>query len=196
MKNFITISAPSGTGKTTLCKAIQKKNIDINWSISYTTREKREIERNGIDYHFISKKEFRNLIRLDHFIEWESVHGFYYGTSKKTLQEAIDKNNILLIEIDVKGALNIKKLYPNQTFSIFIMPPSIEHLRERLQNRGTDSNKRIDVRLKRFGEEIKLKNSFDCIILNEHLDKAKKELIKMINNVKENKYGFKNNTIS
>ena len=196
MKNFITISAPSGTGKTTLCKAIQKKNIDINWSISYTTREKREIERNGIDYHFISKKEFRNLIRLDYFIEWESVHGFYYGTSKKTLQEAIDKNNILLIEIDVKGALNIKKLYPNQTFSIFIMPPSIEHLRERLQNRGTDSNKRIDVRLKRFGEEIKLKNSFDCIILNEHLDKAKKELIKMINNVKENKYGFKNNTIS
>lgn len=196
MKNFITISAPSGTGKTTLCKAIQKKNIDINWSISYTTREKREIERNGIDYHFISKKEFRNLIRLDHFIEWESVHGFYYGTSKKTLQEALDENNILLIEIDVKGALNIKKLYPNQTFSIFIMPPSIEHLRERLQNRGTDSNERIDVRLKRFGEEIKLKNSFDCIILNEHLDKAKKELIKMINNVKENKYGFKNNTIS
>ena len=76
------------------------------------------------------------------------------------------------------------------------MPPSIEHLRERLQNRGTDSSDRIDVRLKRFGEEIKLKNSFDCIILNEHLDKAKKELIKMINNVKENKYGFKNNTIS
>ena len=196
MKNFITISAPSGTGKTTLCKAIQKKNVDINWSISYTTRERREIEKNGIDYHFISKEEFCNLIKLEHFIEWESVHGFYYGTSKKTLQEAIDKNNILLIEIDVKGALNIKKLYPNQTFSIFIMPPSIEHLRERLQNRGTDSNERIDIRLKRFEKEIKLKSSFDCIILNEYLDKAKKELISMINNVKENKYGFKNNTIS
>ena len=185
MINFITISAPSGSGKTTLCKALQRVEPEIEWSISYTTREKRSIEENGVDYFFISEEEFEDLIIQGHFVEWQNVHGFYYGTSVKNLENAINNDKIMLIEMDVKGSMSIKKLFPDQTFSIFIMPPGISQLRERLRGRGTDSEKRINVRLKRFQEEMEFRKSFDYVMINEDLDLAKIELQKTINKLKQ-----------
>ena len=185
MINFITISAPSGSGKTTLCKALQLVEPEIEWSISYTTREKRSIEENGVDYFFISEKEFEDLIIQGHFVEWQNVHGFYYGTSVSNLENAIKNDKIMLIEMDVKGSMRIKKLFPDQTFSIFIMPPSISQLRERLRSRGTDSERRINVRLKRFQEEMEFREKFDYVMINEDLDLAKIELQKTINKLKQ-----------
>ena len=185
MINFITISAPSGSGKTTLCKALQLVEPEIEWSISYTTREKRSIEQNGVDYFFISEKEFEDLIIQGHFVEWQNVHGFYYGTSVSNLENAIKNDKIMLIEMDVKGSMSIKKLFPDQTFSIFIMPPSISQLRQRLRSRGTDSEKRINIRLKRFQEEMEFREKFDYVMINEDLDLAKIELQKTINKLKQ-----------
>jgi len=185
MINFITISAPSGSGKTTLCKALQLVEPEIEWSISYTTREKRSIEENGVDYFFISEKEFEDLIIQGHFVEWQNVHGFYYGTSVSNLENAIKNDKIMLIEMDVKGSMSIKKLFPDQTFSIFIMPPSISQLRERLRSRGTDSERRINIRLKRFQEEMEFREKFDYVMINEDLDLAKIELQKTINKLKQ-----------
>ena len=185
MINFITISAPSGSGKTTLCKALQLVEPEIEWSISYTTREKRSIEKNGVDYFFISEEEFEDLIIQGHFVEWQNVHGFYYGTSVSNLENAIKNDKIMLIEMDVKGSMSIKKLFPDQTFSIFIMPPSISQLRERLRSRGTDSERRINIRLKRFQEEMEFREKFDYVLINEDLDLAKIELQKTINKLKQ-----------
>ena len=197
MKNLIIISAPSGAGKTTLCKALQSEFSDIKWSVSYTTRKKRKTEKNGIDYNFISNLEFKKLINISFFAEWEEVHGFYYGTSKLNLEQAIKKNEMLLIEMDVKGALSIKKLYPNKTFSIFITPPSVDHLRKRLQKRGTDSKYRINIRLQRFKEEMRYVSKFDFNLLNDDLAKAKDQLLDIILKIKKgDSNGYKDNTIS
>ena len=185
MINFITISAPSGSGKTTLCKALQLVEPEIEWSISYTTREKRSIEENGVDYFFISEEEFEDLIIQGHFVEWQNVHGYYYGTSLNNLENAINNDKIMLIEMDVKGSMSIKKLFPDQTFSIFIIPPSISQLRERLRSRGTDSERRINIRLKRFQEEMEFREKFDYVMINEDLDLAKIELQKTINKLKQ-----------
>ncbi|MBA65921.1 MAG: guanylate kinase [Candidatus Marinimicrobia bacterium] len=185
MKNLITISAPSGTGKTTLCKALQDKFPDIKWSISYTTRKKRNTEEDGIDYYFILENKFKELIDEGYFLEWEKVHGNFYGTSKETVLDTIIKKNILLIEMDVKGALLIKKLYPNNTFSIFIIPPSVNHLRNRLIKRGTDSIERINIRLQRFQKEMEYIDKFDQTLINKDLKLAKNQLIKIINNIKK-----------
>ena len=185
MINFITISAPSGSGKTTLCKALQIVEPEIEWSISYTTRQKRSIEQDGIDYFFISEENFEELIIKGHFVEWQNVHGFYYGTSVSSLKNAIEDDKTMLLEMDVKGSMTIKKLYPEQTFSIFIMPPSITHLRERLRSRGTDSENRINIRLKRFQEEMEFREKFDYVMINEDLDLAKIELQNTINNLKQ-----------
>ena len=185
MKNIITISAPSGSGKTTLCKALRKVREDIGWSISYTTRQKRKNEQNGVDYHFISTKEFEDRILKDEFAEWENVHGNYYGTSKFVLKKAINNNETLLFELDVKGAMSIKANNPDNTYSIFILPPSIEVLRERLIKRGTDTMKRIEIRLKRFEEELGYKDRFDFVIINNNLELAIKELINVVNQLNE-----------
>ena len=185
MRNLITISAPSGSGKTTLCKALQKVIPEIEWSTSYTTRKQRSIEFDGVDYHFISHDEFEDLILNKDLAEWENVHGFYYGTPKSTLGNAIAENKTVLLEMDVKGAIRIKELYPENSFSIFIIPPSISHLRERLKKRGTDSEKRIEIRLQRFQQEMEFKDQFDHVMINENLNVATQELINVVNELKE-----------
>jgi len=184
MKNLITISAPSGSGKTTLCKALQEVMPDIKWSTSFTTREQRSIEENGVDYHFISQDEFEDLIVKHELAEWENVHGFYYGSSKVFLDEAIKNDQRVLMELDVKGAIRIKELYPENSYSIFIIPPSIDHLRERLKKRGTDSEKRIEIRLQRFQQEMGYQDRFDYVMVNEKLEDATQELIQVVNQLK------------
>lgn len=184
MKNLITISAPSGSGKTTLCKALQKVMTDIEWSTSYTTRSQRNIELDGVDYNFISHDEFEDLIVAQNLAEWENVHGFYYGTPKSTLENAIKYDKTVLLEMDVKGAIRINELYPENSFSIFIIPPSIQHLRERLKNRGSDSDKRIEIRLQRFQQEMGYQERFDHVMINEDLNVATQELINVVNELK------------
>ena len=185
IKNLITISAPSGSGKTTLCKMLQDERSDISWSVSCTTRAPRPNEIDGIDYYFNSRDQFMKSIADDAFAEWEDVHGLYYGTLKLNLDTAIANNTILLLELDVKGSMSIVQLYPEQSFSIFILPPSIEHLRHRLRNRGTDTESRINERLKRFEREMEYKSKFDYVLINEDLEVASRELIEVVNGLKE-----------
>lgn len=179
-KQIIAISAPSGTGKTTLCRALQKKDPSLKFSVSCTTRPKRSYEKDGFDYLFISDDDFRKKITLGEFIEYEEVHGYLYGTLKSQLGNAIIQDDLLLLEVDVRGAMTIKALYPDHSVSIFLLPPSLGVLRERLEFRGTDSEERIKKRLERLELEMGYKDRFDHIIINDEIDIATKELHEII----------------
>ena len=183
MNNFIIISAPSGSGKTTICKYLQKLDSSIIFSVSCTTRQIRENEIDGKDYFFTSNSKFEKKIKDDKFVEWEKIHGnFYYGTLKSTLDEAINKDKMILLELDVKGAMSVKKLYPTKSLSFFVEPPSVEDLKYRLQKRGTDSNERIIKRLERLDSELAYKSNFDYHIINDDLDQAVNEIMNIIKN--------------
>ena len=189
MNNFIIISAPSGSGKTTICKYLQKLNSSINFSISCTTRQKREYEVEGKDYFFITNEEFEKKINDAKFIEWEQIHGnFYYGTLKSTLEKAINEDKRILLELDVKGAMSVKKLYPNKSLSIFIEPPSVEVLKLRLEKRGTDNDERIIKRLERLESELSYKSNFDYHVINDDLDQAVNEIMNIIKNESKGVY--------
>lgn len=186
MKYFIIISAPSGSGKTTLCRALEKKDPNIRFSISCTTRPQRKIEVDGVDYLFINNTKFREMIDREEFAEWEKIHGnFYYGTLKETLEKTIREEKILLLELDVQGAMSVKRLYPDHNLSIFVLPPSLEDLRTRLKKRGTDSPERIAKRLDRLAHEMEFKKHFDHIIINDNVDRAVDEIIKIIKHENE-----------
>ena len=176
MKNFIVIAAPSGTGKTTLCRELQKQNPEIQFSVSCTTRPKRHYEKDGYDYHFLTHDEFEKLIAENALVEYEEVHGYFYGTKKSYLEDAIKKNDIIMLDLDVKGALSIKELYPERTSLIFVEPPNEQILIDRLKHRGSDSEERIKVRLQRFQMEMGYKQQFDHIVLNDKLEDAVKSL--------------------
>jgi guanylate kinase len=183
MNNFIIISAPSGSGKTTICKYVQKLDSSIVFSVSCTTRQIRENEIEGKDYFFTSNSKFEKKIKDDKFVEWEKIHGnFYYGTLKSTLDEAINKDKTILLELDVKGAMTVKKLYPTKSLSFFVEPPSVEDLKYRLQKRGTDSNERIIKRLERLDSELAYKSNFDYHIINDDLDQAVNKIMNIIKN--------------
>ena len=183
MNNLIIISAPSGSGKTTICKYLQKLDSSINFSVSCTTRQKRENEVEGKDYFFTTNTKFEEKIKDGKFVEWEQIHGdFYYGTLKSTLDEIINKDKTILLELDVKGAMSVKKLYPKKSLSIFIEPPSVEDLKLRLQKRGADDNERIVKRLERLDSELAYKSNFDYHVINDDLDQAVKEIMNIINN--------------
>ena len=180
MKNLFAISGPSGTGKTTLCRGLQKKIPEVSFSVSCTTRKKRFNEIDGQDYHFISIEEFTEDISNNKFIEYETVHGDYYGTLKKTVEDSILNKKLLLLEVDVKGAKTIKCLYPDNLVTIFILPPSLDNLQNRLINRGTDSDTRIKNRLNRLELELKEKDWFDYHIINNEIENATREFITII----------------
>ena len=189
MNNFIITSAPSGSGKTTICKYLQKLDSSINFSVSCTTRQKRANEVEGKDYFFITNEEFEKKINDAKFIEWEQIHGnFYYGTLKSTLEKAINEDKRILLELDVKGAMSLKKLYPNKSLSIFIEPPSVEVLKLRLEKRGTDNDERIIKRLERLESELSYKSNFDYHVINDDLDQAVNEIMKIIKNESKGVY--------
>ena len=180
MKNLFAISGPSGTGKTTLCRGLQKKLPEVSFSVSCTTRKKRFNEIDGQDYHFILIEEFTKDISNNKFLEYEAVHGDYYGTLKKTVEDSILNKKLLLLEVDVKGAKTIKCLYPDNLVTIFILPPSLDNLQNRLINRGTDSDTRIKKRLTRLELELKEKDWFDYHIINNEIENATREFITII----------------
>jgi len=177
-KLFI-ISAPSGAGKTTLCKILLEKVENLKFSISYTTRNPRQNEQNGVDYFFISQEEFRLGIANNQWAEWAEVHGNFYATSNKFLQSAIYKGFNVLLDIDVQGAKKITKIYP-ESITIFIMPPSLEELENRLKSRGKDDLQTIQKRLKNAQNEIAQKDFYKHVIINDLIDKASQELIRII----------------
>ena len=180
MKNLIVISAPSGSGKTTICRALQASDPGIRFSISYTTRPRRHTETNGVDYVFISDKEFLERKNKNEFVETELVHGFQYGTSRLAIEGAINDNALLLLELDVKGAMSIKNAYPEETMTFFILPPSVSQLRYRLRHRGTDSEERISKRLERLEMELSFKDKFEFNIINDDVTRALNEIRSII----------------
>ena len=177
---IIIIAAPSGAGKTTLVKRLVKACPQLEFSISACTREPREGEVNGKDYYFFKVDEFKKLIEEDAFVEWEMVYtGKYYGTLKSEFQRIWDEGKQPLVEIDVKGALNIKKDYKNSSMSIFIEAP-IEVLQERLKLRGTESAENLEERLEKAKFELSFAKQFDKRVVNENLDTATAELVKIV----------------
>ena len=183
MKNLICVSAPSGSGKTTLCKAIRQLRPDLVWSVSCTTRGPRNDEIDGEDYYFKTKEEFLLMIDEGKFAEWENVHGNFYGTLKSKLNDSIKNKEIVLLELDVNGTNSVQKLYPNHSYSIFIIPPSINHLRNRLKSRGSETDDNIEKRLRRFDKEMKHKDQFDTLLINDNIEVAIKDFIKKVNHI-------------
>lgn len=182
MKNLIVISAPSGAGKSTLCEEIRRINPNIKFSISCTTRPKRDYEIEGVNYYFLTNNEFMDKVNNNELVEYEQVHGYYYGTLGNTLKKAIDSEELILFDVDVKGAMSIKKKYPNNTLTIFILPPSLDDLKMRLMKRGTDSIEIINKRLERTNKEMKFKDKFDTFMINDDLSNAIKKLNEIISN--------------
>lgn len=173
---LIIISGPSGSGKSTIREKIVKNNKNIWYSISMTTRKPRINEKNEIDYYFVTKEEFLTEIKNNNFYEYAEVYkDIFYGTPKNKVQEMLNKGYDVILEIDVDGALQIKK-QDKDAILIFIMPPSIEELKNRLENRKTDSKEKIKERLNKALYEISFKDKYDYIVLNDDIEKATKEI--------------------
>ncbi len=173
--NLIIITSPSGGGKGTLIKEILRTTPDIGYSVSYTTRPMRQGEENGRDYLFVSYKEFSDLIKQNEFLEYAEVHGNFYGTSKTRVSHEIENGRDVILEIDVQGAENIVKSFP-EAVSIFILPPTFEILRERLTARATETSENLVLRLKNsFGEVQKFKE-FQYVVINDDKERATRDL--------------------
>jgi guanylate kinase len=177
MSILVVISAPSGAGKTTLCQRLLKDlNQKLMLSISSTTRAPRGQEKDGVEYHFLKQEDFKRGIDAGEFAEWALVHGNYYGTAKSTIENAFKQGKAVLLDIDVQGADSLKKAFPDRTLRIFIAPPTMEALENRLCARGTDTEETIQRRLKNAREELARMNEFDHVIVNDDIDHAYAEL--------------------
>ena len=169
--NLIVVAAPSGAGKSSLVKALLELDSHVHLSVSHTTRAPRGQEKHGRDYYFASQSEFDAMVQSNAFVEWAHVHGNRYGTSKKAIEERIAQGNDVVLEIDFQGALQIKQVFANAVL-IFILPPSWEELRSRLERRGEDTPEVIEVRLKNAAEEMAQVSKFDFVIINELFERA------------------------
>lgn len=166
---LLALAAPSGTGKTTVCHELLKLSDRYVFSVSCTTRPPRPNERDGVDYHFISREQFQANIRAGNMAEWQEVFGNYYGTLKSAVDEALAAGKYLLLDIEVKGTLNLQKMYRENLISIFLLPPSKEELSNRLHKRGTDDLQSIAIRNARIPDEMELSKQFDFQIVNDKL---------------------------
>lgn len=173
------VSAPSGAGKTTLCRKLLRGYKDLKLSVSYTTRQPRKGEINNVDYTFISKARFMKMIDKREFAEWATVHGNLYGTSIKRLKKLNKAGYDIILDIDTRGAMQLKQGYENAVY-IFILPPSAEVLKERLLSRKTDSGDVIARRLENAKGEISYYKDYDYIVVNDRIDKAYRELASII----------------
>ena len=175
-------SAPSGAGKSTIVRHLIDIYPFLGFSISATSRQPRGAERDGVEYYFMSDEQFRKGIENDIFVEYEEVYsGHYYGTLKSEVERIWAEDKIVLFDIDVQGGMRLKALYGDNALSVFVMPPSLETLRERLITRGTDSPEAIEKRVLKAGEEISHSQKFDVILLNDSLERCKEEIVKIVN---------------
>lgn len=184
---LVIISAPSGAGKTTIVNHLLEKGLELEFSISATTRPPRGNEENGKEYWFISADEFTARINNCEFAEWEEVYkGYRYGTLKEEIDRIRNKGMNVIFDVDVRGGINLKNLYGTEAISIFIMPPSVADLEKRLLARATDDRERIKTRIEKAKEEIKLSDRFDNIIVNDNLAVAKQEAYLMVKSFLDN----------
>jgi guanylate kinase len=178
---LVIISGPSGSGKTTIVKHLLDSGLNLSFSISATTRQPRGDEKDGIDYFFLPVEEFREKIKKGEFVEWEEVYeNVLYGTLKSEMERIWESGCHVLFDVDVKGGINLKKIYGNRGIALFIMPPSVEELHNRLSKRASDSKDKIKMRIAKAEEEINLSNQFDTIIVNKILDVARGEVLQMV----------------
>lgn len=179
----IIFSAPSGSGKTTLVKHLLSQNLPLVFSISATSRPARGDEQDGKDYYFLSQAKFDEKVKQDEFVEWEEVYkGTSYGTLKKEIARIWADGKAVIFDVDVVGGLNLKRYFGGYALAIFVKPPSIAALRERLESRGTESPEKIQMRVDKSKVELKRDREFDHIILNDNLEKAKAEAFNLVNN--------------
>ena len=170
---LLIFSAPSGAGKTTIVKHLLSKYNTLEFSVSACSRAPRNGEVNGADYHFLSVDDFRKRITNNEFVEWEEVYpGSYYGTLWSEVHRIWKKGNHVMFDVDVKGGVNLKKKFPNNSLAVFVMPPSIDELRARLVKRGTETDSSISVRVGKAQEEMEYANLFDVIIVNKQVETA------------------------
>jgi len=179
---LVIISAPSGAGKSTIVSHLLESGISLEFSVSATTRQPRGYERNGKEYYFLTVEEFRKRIRNGDFIEWEEVYKEqFYGTLKEEIERIRTNGNHPLFDVDVKGGINLKKIFRHEAISIFVMPPSKKELEKRLRMRGTDDRSGIRMRVAKAQEEIKLADQFDNIVINDRLEQTVNEVYNIVN---------------
>lgn len=169
--NLFVVSAPSGAGKSSLVKALMQLDARVAPSVSHTTRAPRGQEMNGREYHFVDDAEFDRMIAAGEFFEWAHVHGHRSGTSRTAIQERIRQGGDVILEIDYQGAFQIKRLFPG-TVLVFILPPSLEELRARIERRGEDAPAKVELRMRNAADEIAHAREFDYVIINELFDTA------------------------
>jgi guanylate kinase len=169
--NLFVVAAPSGAGKSSLVRALQELDSHVQPSVSHTTRAPRGQEKHGREYFFVSEQEFDAMIAADAFVEWAHVHNQRYGTSKKAIQERMEQGADVILEIDFQGAIQIKQTFSNAV-CIFVLPPSWEELRARLERRGEDATETIELRMKNAAIEVSQAQKFDFVIINELFDRA------------------------
>ena len=180
---LIIFSAPSGAGKSTLVQHLIKHNLDLEFSVSATSRAPRGAEQNGVDYYYLTPDEFRNRIANNEFLEYEEVYpDCFYGTLLSEVDRVLAKGRNIIFDVDVIGGLNIKKHYKDKALAIFVSPPNIETLRHRLQGRATDTEEMIQKRVGKAEFEMTFATQFDLIIVNDQLEKAKEEIYEIVEN--------------
>ena len=183
MGKLIVISAPSGAGKTSIVHHLLKNMPELSFSVSACSREKRDNETHGKDYYFLGVEGFQNKIKEDAFLEWEEVYeNQYYGTLKSEIERIWSEGKTVIFDVDVIGGLNIKKQYPKECLSLFIMPPSVDVLRQRLSGRGSESEAKLEMRLAKAEQEISKNQEFDKVILNDDFGIACEETMQVITN--------------
>lgn len=181
MGKVIIFSAPSGSGKTTIVRHLLERYPQLEFSISATSRAPRGQERDGVDYYFLSQEEFMKAVAENRFVEWEEVYkGTCYGTLRSEVERIWAKGNIIVFDVDVIGGINLKRIFGGDACSIFVMPPSVEELRRRLEGRGTDAPEVIDRRVAKAEFELTKAPEFDHIVVNDSLDEAIAETTRII----------------
>lgn len=168
---MVVVSAPSGAGKTSICRKLLKQHKKVKMSVSATTRPKAKGERQGRDYFFMENEEFETKIGQDWFVEWAKVYDHYYGTPRSQVQKILSKDEVVLLDVDVQGGRAIMKAFP-ESVTIFILPPSLKELKRRLKMRGRDQAEEIDKRLRAALKEIKMRTKYDYTVINSDLDRA------------------------
>lgn len=179
-KHFIALAAPSGGGKTTLCRMLLSQYPDTCLSISFTTRKPRGAEKNGVEYHFVDETRFKQLIEEGAFIEWAKVHGNYYGTSRVFLEEQCAQGKVVLLDVDVQGVDSLKAAFGSRCLSVFVLPPDMLELEKRLRARQTESEEKLQERLRNARDEMNRAHDFDYRVINRDLSESMAELASIV----------------